>query len=528
MFYFLWLDAAEKAGPFDISRIIAAEPTAMSKTTSPPWGPLRAMHHWGEPLFGYYQSDDKWVLRKHAQMLADAGVDVIIFDTSNRVTYRRNYSALIEVFGQIRREGGHTPQIAFLTPFGDPRSTVHELYEQLYSRHQGEALWFRWENKPLILADPARVEPAEREFFTFRRPQPDYFKGPTAPDMWSWLEVYPQHVFRNSRGEKEQMSVGVAQNAVGNRLGSMSEPDSRGRSFHDGRNSRDPADTAFGYNFDEQWERAIKEDPQIVFVTGWNEWVAGRFDEFNHVRTPPMFVDEFDQEHSRDIEPMKGGHGDNYYYQLVSFIRRYKGTQKPPAASPAKTIDVTGGFDQWRDVEPEYLDDLHDTEHRNHPGFAHAGPYVNDTGRNDFELMKVTHDRENLYFYARTREPISEPAGNNWMTLLLDTDRDHKTGWEGYDFIINRDRPDGATCTVERNVDGKWRWEKVGTGRIRWSGREFQLAIRRRVLEQGAKDAPLNFEFKWTDNIPAKADILDFLDQGDTAPNARFNYGYQE
>jgi hypothetical protein len=25
-----------------------------------------------------------------------------------------------------------------------------------------------------------------------------------------------------------------------------------------------------------------------------------------------MFVDQFDQEHSRDIEPMRGGHGDDY------------------------------------------------------------------------------------------------------------------------------------------------------------------------------------------------------------------------
>ncbi len=45
-----------------------------------------------------------------------------------------------------------------------------------------------------------------RNFFTFRKPQPDYFAGPTQPDMWSWLEVFPQHVFRNSKGEKEQMS----------------------------------------------------------------------------------------------------------------------------------------------------------------------------------------------------------------------------------------------------------------------------------------------------------------------------------
>ena len=28
-----------------------------------------------------------------------------------------------------------------------------------------------------------------REFFTFRKPQADYFQGPTQPDMWSWLSV---------------------------------------------------------------------------------------------------------------------------------------------------------------------------------------------------------------------------------------------------------------------------------------------------------------------------------------------------
>jgi hypothetical protein len=37
-----------------------------------------------------------------------------------------------------------------------------------------------------------------------------------------------------------------------------------------------------------------------------------------------IFVDEFIQEFSRDIEPMNGGHGDNYYYQLVDYVRRYK------------------------------------------------------------------------------------------------------------------------------------------------------------------------------------------------------------
>jgi len=43
-----------------------------------------------------------------------------------------------------------------------------------------------------------------RDFFTFRKPQPDYFQGPTGPNQWSWLEVYPQHVFPNSRGRRNR------------------------------------------------------------------------------------------------------------------------------------------------------------------------------------------------------------------------------------------------------------------------------------------------------------------------------------
>jgi hypothetical protein len=124
--------------------------------------------------------------------------------------------------------------------------------------------------------------------------------------MWSWLEIYPQHRFTNSAGINEQMSVGVAQNAVNGRLGSMSEPGAQGRSFHNGATDQSPNAVRYGLNATEQWERALREDPEFIFVTGWNEWIAGRFAEFNRVKFPVMFVDQFDQEHSRDIEPMRG------------------------------------------------------------------------------------------------------------------------------------------------------------------------------------------------------------------------------
>ncbi len=117
MFYFLWLGEHGRLGPFDNTKILHRDPDALQKPDSPLWGPVNAPHHWGESVFGYYLSRDEWVLRRHAQMLSDADVDVVIFDVSNNLTYPRAYRALGKVWSQMRRDGHRTPQIAFLTPF---------------------------------------------------------------------------------------------------------------------------------------------------------------------------------------------------------------------------------------------------------------------------------------------------------------------------------------------------------------------------------------------------------------------------
>ena len=76
----------------------------------------------------------------------------------------------------------------------------------------------------------------------------------------------------------------------------------------------------------EQWDRALKVDPSLIFVTGWNEWIALRAPEFAG-DGPVAFVDMYTQEYGRDLEPMKGGHEDAYYYQLVNYARMYKGAR---------------------------------------------------------------------------------------------------------------------------------------------------------------------------------------------------------
>jgi hypothetical protein len=236
-----------------------------------------------------------------------------------------------------------------------------------------------------------------------------------------------------------------------------------------------------------------------------------------------FFVDLYDPEFSRDIEPMRGGYGDNYYWQMIASIRRYKGARAQTAASPAKTITIPGDFAQWADMKPAFLDDLHDTTHRDHDGVPGAGRYTNKTGRNDLDTAHIAHDATHLYFHITTRETLTPATDADWMVLLLDTDQNAKTGRLGYDFRLNQTRGAPEKASVE-HWNGK-AWEPVSTSTLQTGPRELHLVVERHILDLAAGKL-LSFDFKWTDNIPADADAIDFLDHGDAAPNARFNYRY--
>src|SRR5699024_5622340 len=106
IFYFLTHNNLGKKGPYNVTEILAENPD------NPQWG--NGSHYWGEPETGYYLSTDEWMIRRHARMLSDAGVDVIIFDVTNNVTFPDVYTKISEVFRKMRANGEQTPQFAFL------------------------------------------------------------------------------------------------------------------------------------------------------------------------------------------------------------------------------------------------------------------------------------------------------------------------------------------------------------------------------------------------------------------------------
>jgi hypothetical protein len=527
IFYFLWLNEIHNKspnwqGPYDVSRILAQDPDALKKPASPLWGPIGTSHYWGEPLYGYYLSTDPWVLRRHAQMLADAGIDTLIFDTTNAVTYRDVYMRLCEVFDQVRRDGGVTPQIAFmLNTAAGP--TALQIYKDLYQPGLHKDLWFRWQGKPLMICDPKEAGPEVREFFTLRRAHWPFEQVNTAY-AWHWEATYPQaYGYTDDPNKPEQVNVSVAQNlrADDGKVTNMSIGDARGRSFHDGKLDLAPGSVNQGYNCQEQWKRALELAPPFVMVTGWNEWIAGRWGE---PAGPISFVDQFSQEFSRDVEPMKGGHGDNYYWQLVANVRRYKGAPPLPEASPAVSIRIGDDFEQWKEVGPEFRDHIGETIPRDFGGAAGVH-YTDRTGRNDLVSAKVARDQVNVYFYIRTRQPITPHGNPNWMWLLIDADQNSATGWEGCDFMVNRTvEPDGATW-LEKNAGG-WQWQRVVRIQQVVRGNELQLAVPRSALGLSEPATRLSLDFKWADNIQKPGDVMDLYLSGDVAPEGRFMFRY--
>lgn len=363
-----------------------------------------------------------------------------------------------------------------------------------------------------------------RQFFTLRRAHWPFTLTNTLA-AWHWEAAYPQpYGYVDDPAKPEQVNVSVAQNLRqrDGKVTNMSAGDARGRSFHDRIEDTAPGAVNQGHNFHEQWQRAFDLQPPFVMVTGWNEWIAGRWGKPDG---PLVFVDQFDEEFSRDIEPMKGGHGDNYYWQLVANVRRFKGAPAVPVASPPKTIRLEENFDQWRGVTPEFQDHTGETAPRDHDGVAGLH-YNNNSGRNDIVAAKVARDASQVFFYVCTAKAVSPSSGSNWMWLLIDADQNPATGWQGFDFIVNRVMASDGTSWLEKNTGG-WKWEKVSRIKLRVEGNELHLAIPRKALAQAGGKQPVALDFKWADNLQQPDEVMDFLLSGDVAPEGRFKFRYE-
>ncbi|SFD54319.1 hypothetical protein [Spirosoma endophyticum] len=525
MFYFLWHGQHKDSAIYDITTLTKANPKNIK------FGPVGAFHWWGEPEVGYFKADDPWVIRRNLQLLTLAGVDILFFDVTNREIYLPVVSKLCEISLGMRNQGIPTPYICFV-PGPNSANTVTAIYQQFYAQNRYSDLWFRWQGKPLLLGRVEEITDATiRDYFTWRFCWA-FTNARNEPHHWQWIDTAPQdYGWDKDPAIPEEIPVGVA-----------SHPNQRGKSFQKGR---EPANTLEGTTsythqglyFDEQWKRALQVDPAVVFVTGWNEWVAQRqvnmqTDSASKANSvlfmgKPMkygqtfFADQYNQEYNRDIDPMKNGYTDNYYYQLVANVRRFKGMAMPEPTSSSRTISIDGQFGEWATITPNFNDPIGDVMHRNWPRVDNKTNYINNTGRNDIIGSRVTYDAKNVYFYAKTGSKLSSSTDKNWMLLFVDADQSAKTGWAGYDFLINQ------TIKGNQTSVSRWTgksWQPVAKGAIRYTNKELEISVPLSSIHQNY--TRVKFDFHWADNIQRLNSITEFFLSGDSAPDRRFNYRY--
>jgi hypothetical protein len=209
--------------------------------------------------------------------------------------------------------------------------------------------------------------------------------------------------------------------------------------------------------------------------------------------------------------------------QLVSNIRKFKGTDKTVVQTDRKTMDVAGNFSQWSDIAVTYTDFTDGAFRRDAVGTGGIRQ-INTSGRNGLLYSKVTQDANNLYFYVQTQADITpyDRSEGSWMQLYLDLDGKKENDWNGYEYVVNG-KAKSNTATTLAKYNGST-FEAAGDIPYQVYGNQMMVAVPKALL--GITGETVTFEFKWADSREAYTSLEDFYENGDVMPVGRFNYQF--
>ena len=537
LFYWLWhaeLRRDRDRVNFDVTKVLQQDPGFTD------WD--FADYYWGEPELGYYRSSDEFVLQKHLNLFTLVGIDFLYLDFTNSVIHASECHKLLKLIMDMQAKGYQPPRVVPFFNADDPRPQytldyeLNQWYTEFYQNSEYANCWFMLDGKPLVLSPRGHsTDAALNDAFTWRVMWADMPATPENEHKWRFFNKWDQKGCAYVNGKKEQCGISKGLGAPlwdVHLYGGAS-------STHNYTPSYTPAwvcEETYGHGnyFEEQWQWAEKEQAPILCITGWNEWKAGawpvdeglagagfKFQGRVLAVGEKYFVDEFNEEFNRDIEPAAGRLSDNFFYQMAAYIRKHKGMKAPEAGSAAQTISIDGKFDEWNTALPVFNDLVGENLKRNSQASAFIAPYFDNTSRNDIASTRVAYDKNNVYFYVRTEANLTPSTDSNWMMLYIDADRTKTTGWEGYDFVVNMEVTSANQTTLKARKEGKW--ETVAQCQYAVNGNEMEIAVPRSALTVGDKP---NFYFHWVDNIQAIDDITEFFKHGESAPERRYNFHY--
>ncbi len=353
--YYLWhCKAKESRKQNNITEVLKGQSA---------WGAEHTFHWWDKPSEGYYcLGDQPGVIARHLKLLRDAGINYLVLDMTNHPNTKsleantfilKSLRPLLEAARSIPNAPKIVPWVPFTSENAGTRNErnnactpssnaarcralqqAEPMYQHVTNLLNNEypELRFEYNGKPLLL-EAANDNTYPRTETDVVRPQLEsnwsvqrmWGLGLTN-DEWSFLSTCDNPVdFYASHGWSEagcNQSVNMGQQisvTAAYQYTYISEaftPNARSYAGYTGGMPK-----FYGRTMAQQFRVAFEHrDAQpMVLLTGWNEWIAQRFELNGRV----AFVDLYDDTLNRDIEP-GGASGDLYYYLMRDLITEYR------------------------------------------------------------------------------------------------------------------------------------------------------------------------------------------------------------
>lgn len=564
LFFWPWIGQPYATGIYDATKILAM-PNGVSLLTDfnmydEKISPNGQAHFWGEPIWKYYNSEDEWVIRKQMQMLTMAGIDFIYFDTTNALIYQNVIIKILRIISEYQHKGWNPPKIMFYT-HSKSIQTTNWIYREIYQPGLYPETWYRIDGKPAIVAytnveddlaeaksrndidyAPTPLSDEILAFFHFFKPQ--WPSDSFIENGFPWVEwTYPQPIHSGV------MSVTVASHPMVPMSFSLTRGwNNWGRGWNPEIKKNVLEDVEKGAFFQKQWDRAIEADPDIISIGGWNEWIAYKQPWDGEY----MLCDAVNIEFSRDIEPMKGGYQDAYYIQMIQNIRRYKGsaflgmkTEKKGRgtndfrdrektkstgvtlaadgfAEQEQTIRLSGKLAQWDKVNYRIINIGSDDIGRDNYGISQTVHYKQDAPQHILQEVRITHDRQYVYFYIRCNRTMQVEHTHRQLQLLIGTGEPGSRVWECYDYRIGR-AYDDSFATIDR-IGKDFSHMEIGKASYTLQDSILLLRIPRDAIALDTHDV---FYFKVASEVNEPSDLMSYYTSGSCMPMGRLSYLYR-
>jgi hypothetical protein len=232
------------------------------------------------PLEGYYKSDDPAVLKKQLHWMRRAGIDAIVYDVFSTGAWRltdlpkdKTLPLLLQELANQQNESRKLKLIIWFERYwGAP--TVEEYkyaFDYIKQYLAPKDFYFRYKGKPLVVPFlNTKIDEIDEVMEKYRDDFEIRYIRPYHSDVWSYIDHYPQQKRKGWMCASPGFDAYLENAHISRHVNHQTEPSLDKIRADAPREAR-----AGGAAYIKQLTWAKQCNPDIIFVSGWNDWQYG-------------------------------------------------------------------------------------------------------------------------------------------------------------------------------------------------------------------------------------------------------------